>query len=210
MKLMQKLRGEMETERLLLRKWKLSDFNAFVKFNADREVMAASGVKPASSMEAAETNFHRALRNGDCYAIVLRDTNEVIGQIKFQEDLRRHETNSLSIAYQLCRDQWGKGYMPEALRAMIACGFEKKKASLLAVSHFSVNHRSQRVVEKCGFHYEGTLRRGFRRYDGEIFDELCYSILREEYLENKEKYLGSGEEPVGELPPGENYQEEEK
>ncbi len=195
MKLIQKLKGEMETERLLLRKWKQTDFDAFVKFAADPEVMAASGTKPAANLEEAEAQFHRAVRDGGCYAIVLKETGEPIGKIKFQKDLRRYQVNSLSIGYELRRDRWGSGYMTEAVRAMIACAFERKKVDVLAVSHFTGNDRSRRVIEKCGFHHEGTIRRAFRRYDGEIFDDECYSILREEYWDHKENYWEPGEEP---------------
>ncbi len=198
MNLMQKLRGDMETDRLLLRRWKLSDFEAFVKFDADPEVMPLSGVKPAGNLEEAEAHFHRALRDAGCYAIVLKGTGEPIGKIKFQKDLRRHMVNSLSIGYELRKDQWGSGYMTEALRAMVRCAFEKRKVDVLAISHFTVNARSRRVIEKCGFRREGVIPRAFCRYDGEIFDDECYSILKEEYFADKEKYLGSGSP---ELPP---------
>ncbi len=201
MKLIQKIRGEMETDRLLLRRWRLADFNEFVKFVADAEVMAPSGTKPAKNLEEAETEFHRAIRDAGCYAIVLKETGEPIGKIKFQSDAhRQNNVNSLSIGYQLVKEQWGHGYMPEALRAMIVCAFEKKKVDVLGISHFTVNDRSRRVIEKCGFRHEGTLYRAFRRYDGVLFDDECYSILREEYFADKEKYLGIGTVPSAELP----------
>lgn len=189
MTLLQKLKGEMETDRLLLRRWQQSDLDAFVKIDSDPDVMVPSGARPSSTLEEATANFHRAMRDRDCYAIVLRKTGETIGKIKFQKDLRRHLVNSLSVAYELRKDQWGNGYMPEALQAMIACAFEKRKADVLAVSHFTVNNRSRRVIEKCGFRREGVIPWAFKRYDGEIFDDVCYSILREEYLSDRKKYL---------------------
>lgn len=183
MKLLQKLRGEMETDRLLLRQWKPSDFEAFTKFASDPDVMLPSGGRPAKTLEEAETQFRRALRDGGCYAIVLKETEEPIGKIKFQSDAhRQNHPGSLSISYQLRKEYWGNGYMPEALRAMIAYAFEKKKVPVLGISHFTGNDRSRRVIEKCGFRHEGTLYRAYRRFDGQLFDDECYSILREEYL----------------------------
>ena len=41
--------------------------------------------------------------------------------------------------------------------------------------------RSRRVIEKCGFVYEGTLRETFLRYDGAVFDEAMYSLTKEEW-----------------------------
>ncbi len=201
MKLIQKIRGEMETERLFLRRWRLADFNDFLKFVADAQVMAASGAKPARNLEEAEAELHRAIRDTGCYAIVLKATGEPIGKIKFQKDLRRSaDVNSLSIGYQLVKEQWGHGYMPEALQAMIVCAFEKKKVDVLGISHFTVNDRSRRVIEKCGFRREGVIHHAFRRYDGEIFDDECYSILREEYFADRGKYLNAGDGPEKELP----------
>lgn len=45
--------------------------------------------------------------------------------------------------------------------------------------------RSRRVIEKCGFRYEGTLRRTYRIYDGSIKTIMCYSMLKEEYEANR-------------------------
>ena len=54
MGIMKLLQSPMETERLLLRKWRLSDFDDFVRLVSDPEVMLASGAKPAANLEEAE------------------------------------------------------------------------------------------------------------------------------------------------------------
>ena len=134
MKILHRLRGEMETPRLLLRRWKPLDFQAFLRFAGDPEVMLPAGSKPAQGLQEAETQFHRALRDEGCYAMVLKGTGEPIGKIKFQEDLRRFRVNSLSIGYELAKPYWGQGYMTEALRAMVQYGFERKGLDVLAIS----------------------------------------------------------------------------
>lgn len=182
MKLFQRLRGGIETQRLLLRRWEHKDFQAYVPIVSDPEVMIPAGCQPASTLEAASAMFSRDLRNDMCYAIVLLYTNEVVGRIKFQSDLRRFQVNSLSVGYELRRDQWGRGYMTEALTAFITYAFEKKKVDVLAVSHYSDNERSKRVIEKCGFRLEGVVPWACRRFDGKICDDVCYSILREDYI----------------------------
>lgn len=182
MNLVQMLKGEMETERLLLRHWRREELAAFSRFYRDPLVMNPAGVKQADSTFEAEKAFRTALRSEDVFAIVLKTTGEPIGQIKFQFDQYRPRVNSLSIGYELRRDMWGRGYMTEALRAMVACGFERRRADVLTVSHFVGNDRSRRVIEKCGFRCDGTLRRAYRRFDGAVLDHVCYSMLREEYL----------------------------
>lgn len=188
MKILHRLRGEMETPRLLLRRWKPLDFQAFLRFAGDPEVMLPAGSRPAQGLQEAEIQFHRALRDEGCYAMVLKGTGEPIGKIKFQEDLRRFRVNSLSIGYELARAYWGRGLMAEALSAMVKEAFRRRGVEVLAISHFAQNQRSRRVIEKCGFRYEGTILRGFRRFDGQVFDDVCYSITREEYFAHPERY----------------------
>lgn len=178
----------METPRLLLRRWKPLDFQAFLHFAGDPEVMLPAGSRPAQGLQEAEIQFHRALRDEGCYAMVLKGTGEPIGKIKFQEDLRRFRVNSLSIGYELARAYWGRGLMAEALSAMVEEAFRRRGVEVLSISHFAQNQRSRRVIEKCGFRYEGTILRGFRRFDGQVFDDVCYSITREEYFAHPERY----------------------
>jgi putative acetyltransferase len=52
----------------------------------------------------------------------------------------------------------------------------------LTVGHFSVNGQSRRVIEKCGFKPEGVVPWACKRFDGKICDDVCYSILREDYI----------------------------
>ena len=51
----------------------------------------------------------------------------------------------------------------------------------ISVFHYPHNIRSKRVIEKCGFKYEVTIKHGNKIYDGQIFDTVCYSILKSEY-----------------------------
>ena len=148
MNLLYRIRGDMETPRLLLRHWNPLDLEDFLSFAADPEVMLASGATPAVTPAQGETAFRRALWDSGCYAIVLKETGRAIGKIKFQKDIRRFQVNALSTG----------------------------------------NDRSRRVIEKCGFQYEGTIRRAFQRGDGQIFDDVCYSILKEEYFAYPERY----------------------
>lgn len=89
------------------------------------------------------------------------------------------------IGYALREESWGKGYMTEVVRHMMQFGFESLCLDLISVGHFEFNDRSRRVIEKCGFRYEGTLRRASSIFDGSVHDALVYSMLREEYFAAK-------------------------
>ena len=71
--------------------------------------------------------------------------------------------------------------MTEAARRVIRFAFDELKLEVLMIRTSETNIRSQRVIEKCGFTYEGTLRRAYRLYNNEIREVRCYSMLREEY-----------------------------
>jgi len=64
---------------------------------------------------------------------------------------------------------------------LIKYGFENIKLHKIQICHKSINIPSKRVIEKCGFHFEGTLR-DFFYMDGEYVDRLYYSILENEYF----------------------------
>lgn len=185
MRLFRWRRKDMETERLFLRRWERGDFDGYVRIVSDPQVMTPAGCQPAGSLQAASDAFSRDLRNEDCYAIIRKEDQEIVGRIKYQSDLRRFHVNSVSIGYELRRDCWGRGYMTEALGAMVSNAFEEKKADVVAVSHYADNTRSQRVIEKCGFKREGVVPWACRRWDGKICDDVCYSILREDYFSER-------------------------
>jgi Acetyltransferases, including N-acetylases of ribosomal proteins len=178
----------METERLLLRHWKAEDKEDYALYASDLEVMLSSGAKPCIDNQQINEGLERLLNNENAFAIVLKETGKVIGGIKFQDDGRRFRVASVSIGYELAKAHWGKGYMPEAVKAMIFHAFEEKKVEVVSIGHFTVNEKSRRVIEKCGFKYEGIIRSAYKRFDGVIFDDVAYSILKEDYENNREFY----------------------
>ena len=71
--------------------------------------------------------------------------------------------------------------MTEAAKAVLRYGFAELGLGLIAVRHHLHNQRSRRVIEKCGFHYEGTMRQYSRRYDGTLLDGCFYSMTAQEF-----------------------------
>lgn len=175
-------RAVMETERLILRRWTMQDMTGFLRFAADPNVMMAAGARPVLSPEEANTLLRRNAEDPYSFAIVLKKSGEVMGKIHYQKDYRRPYVNSVSVGYELARPYWGNGYMPEALKAMVHYAFDAMNMDIIAISHFTENIRSKRVIEKAGFIREGVVPCAFYRFDGRVFDEITYSILKEEYL----------------------------
>ncbi len=171
----------LETGRLILRGWEETDADDLFRYAADPEVGPRAGWKPHES-RAESLEIIRMFRAGDdVWAIERKSDRRVIGSLGLHRDRWRNLPDARMLGYVLAQDCWGQGYMSEAVRRAIEYGFVEAGLSVLSISHYTFNDRSRRVIEKCGFVYEGTTRRAFLRYDGAVFDESVYSLTRDEW-----------------------------
>lgn len=90
------------------------------------------------------------------------------------------EHNRAEIGYVISTKNWGKGYGTEVANAVISFGFEQMELERIQARCFIDNIASQRVMEKVGMTYEGTLRKAMF-VKGKFQDIKIYSILREEF-----------------------------
>lgn len=93
-------------------------------------------------------------------------------------------TQWVEIGYCIGRNWWHRGYMSEALKALIRFFFEEVNVGRIQARHDPRTPNSGAVMSKCGMTYEGTLRRADRNNQG-ICDAAVYGILREEYYADK-------------------------
>lgn len=171
----------LETERLRLRSWTLEDLDDFYEYAKSLEVGPDAGWKPHACKEESEKILRSFIENDDIWAIELKENSKVIGSVGLHKDTSRSGINSKMLGYVLSKVYWGQGIMPEAVKAVIKYAFEEERLELISVQHFRFNSKSKRVIEKCGFKYEGTLRKGRKLFNGKVVDLVCYSMLKEEY-----------------------------
>ena len=172
---------EIETERLLLRLWREEDAEGLFAYAKDPEVGPNAGWKPHADAEESLNIIKTLFIPNNVWSITAKGSGKIIGSVGLEPDKRRPGVSSRELGYALAREYWGKGVMTEAARAIIDFAFEVCKLDVVAVCTSPVNRRSQSVIQKCGFTYEGTERRCYRTYDGTVRDSKCYSILREEW-----------------------------
>ena len=176
---------ELESERLILRSWTLEDLDDFYEYAKNDNVGPNAGWKPHESKEESEKILKSFIKNNEVWAIEYKENKKVIGSIGLHKDEMRMGIKAKMLGYVLSKDYWGEGLMTEAAKEVIKYGFEKEELDLISVRHFRFNDRSKRVIEKCGFKYEGTLRKGRKLFNDEVVDIVLYSILKEEYREMK-------------------------
>ena len=77
-------------------------------------------------------------------------------------------------------DSWGRGYVPEAARALIDLAFKELNLHKIELSCFGYNFQSQRVAEKLGFTLEARIR-DRKDAQGNRCDSLVYGLLKSEW-----------------------------
>lgn len=179
-----------ETERLILRPFCIEDAEAMYRnWASDAEVTKFLTWQPHGSVEqtaALLANWCADYAKPDYYqwAIEGKELGQPIGSISAVRV--NDSTQSVEIGYCIGTAWWGQGIMPEVLRALIAFFFDEVGVECVRACHAPENPKSGRVMQKCGMHYDGTLRHTGRNNRG-VCDEVWYSILKAEYHRRKSR-----------------------
>ncbi len=181
-----------ETDRLLLRKFDYSDDESMLRnWVADEKVQSMYAEPTYTTKEAVRgllDKYISGYENPNYYrwAIFEKGGTECVGQIAyFLMDDKNHFGE---IEYCIGSDFQRKGYATEATEAAIAYGFETVGLHKVQISHMANNIPSRKVIEKCGFCYEGT-QRDYFYINGQYVDRLLYSILQEECRREKNERI---------------------
>jgi RimJ/RimL family protein N-acetyltransferase len=110
--------------------------------------------------------------------LILNKNKEYVGKCSFHTIDKKN--NSAKISLSIKEEFWGKGYGSEALNFLCKTAFSKLKLHRLQYGAYSYNERSQKLAEKNGFKYEGTLRDD-KKVGNKYYDVLIYSKLKSEY-----------------------------
>ena len=173
-----------ETERLVLRRFVMEDApDMYRNWASDPEVTRYLTWPAHTGPEITSMILKEWIpqyEQGDFFnwAIIYKENSETIGNIsvvKVQESI-----DAADIGYCLGRAYWGRGIMPEALKAVIDWLIEEAGMNRVAATHDRNNPKSGKVMQKSGMQYEGVLRQAGRNNQG-ICDEVWYSILRSEW-----------------------------
>lgn len=174
---------ELETQRLTLRRFTMDDAqNMYHNWASDPEVTKFLTWPAHSSVEITKmvlgdwvTNYTR----NDFYqwAIVPKALGQPIGSISVVD--KNDAAQLVHIGYCIGKEWWHRGYMSEALKAVMDFFFEEVGVNRVETRHDPNNPHSGGVMRKCGMKYEGTLRQSDRNNQG-ICDACWYGLLASE------------------------------
>lgn len=177
---------QIETQHLILRGWQMSDLDDLYTYAKVDGVGQMAGWAPHQSLEESRSILTMFIAEKKTFAVVHKETGRVIGSVGLEEiDFEvTPESCGREIGYVLSKDFWGKGFMPEAVNAVISYCFSYLHFDWITCGHYTWNHQSQRVVEKCNFQYVTDLIRQTHLGTEEIMKlyVLYNPIRRHEYV----------------------------
>lgn len=184
------------TDRLLLRPFRASDFEAAHAYASVEEVTRYTSFGPNSPAETreflarAEAEAAEEPRQHYNFAITLRGEDHVIGGTGFRIDQPAHR--GAELGYVLHHDYWGRGIATEAAAAVMRFGFESANLHRIIARCHPDNIGSARVMEKLGMRYEGR-QRHVMWMKGAWWDFLVYSLLDFEWRERYSAILAGSD-----------------
>jgi RimJ/RimL family protein N-acetyltransferase len=174
----------LKTERLVLRPLSHEDATSILKLASNRQIadttISIPYPYPDNEAEQYISKQITEQKKGHSvtFAIELKLESSLIGIAEFRDIDKEHFVAELS--YWLAVTAWRKGYMSEALKPLLAFGFETLSLNRIQAYHMVRNLASGKVLQKNGFKSEGLLRQRVRKW-GKFEDVRLLSILRQEW-----------------------------
>ena len=148
----------LETDRLILRAWKITDLDDFFEYASANGVGEKAGWEHHKSKDESLEILKMFIDEKKFFAIVLKENQKAIGSIGIEEcrqDLDKNLENLLGkeLGYVLSKDYWNKGIMTEAVSKVIEYCFKTLKLNYLVATYFNYNIESKKVLEKLNFKF---------------------------------------------------------
>lgn len=146
------------SQRLVLRAPHEEDIDALAHLanNAAVATMVSRMPHPYTVNDAAD--FVRRTTNGEIgkcvYAITKTDNGEFLGCCGLEPHV--NDADTLEIGYWLGERHWNKGYATEAAHALIDMAFRTRDIAWIDARCRVTNVASRRVIQKCGFQFQGS------------------------------------------------------
>ena len=146
------------TDRLHLRKIHIDDIPLLVKYANNRKVsdhilnIPYPYQEPDAVFRIGYVNEGFKTSSRYIFAIILKETEEFIGEISLHLDKKR----MAQLAYWIGESFWKNGFVTEAIKAIVIFGFETLDLDLIFATCDEKNIASIRVLEKNGFQKKGS------------------------------------------------------
>ena len=161
----------LETDRLRIRDFKLSDIDDLYEIFSDDEVMEY--IEPVYDRNKT-LNFLRefCIEHKGAFACVNKENEKVIGYIIFNE----YEDKVYELGWIFNKEYWGKGYAYESCDAVIKYAFSEMKIHKIFAETID-NIKSVNLMKKLGMQLEGIQKSHTTDNHGNWKDVYLYGLL---------------------------------
>lgn len=169
-----KVAPKIETDRLLIRVVREEDCKDFYEFCSDPLVckyLTFNPYKTISHTRFIINNMINAYIHGTDvnFSIILKDNMKVIGSISLNF---KEKNNVAEVGYLLNSSYWNKGYMDEALKAIINVTFEYYNVDFIVATYIKENISSEKLLEKNNFIIDGIIEKGINK------NNINYDVIK--------------------------------
>jgi ribosomal-protein-alanine N-acetyltransferase len=179
------LHKEIETPRLILRRFRSSDWTDLHEYLSDPDVVFYEPYCVFSPEESRSEAVRRA-RDKDFWAVCLKDGGKLIGNLY----LSKQDYDTYELGFVFNKRYQGRGYAFESAGALIDYAFDTLKARRLISMCNPDNRKSWRLLERLGLRREGHLKRNVyfktdERGSPLWLDTFMYGLLAEEWARRR-------------------------
>ncbi|UTW46632.1 GNAT family N-acetyltransferase [bacterium SCSIO 12696] len=173
------MKQSLETDRLIIRPMVESDFDGYLTYAQDAEVMAY--IREVGAVEEIREHFNGYMNTwaGEentwmGAAVTLKEDNTPIGDIGFR--YRDKASEIIEIGYKFSRHHHGRGYGYEAMAALVELIKQDWPVHKLVAYADPENTASVRLMEKLGLEKEGHFKSHYK-LGNRWTDEVAYGLV---------------------------------
>lgn len=175
----------LETSRLRLRELRPEDRDDLFAIFSLEEVARYYGTEPFKNVKRCDSVLKRRIslfrkKKAVAWGLTPKDSDRLIGCCRFKPWEKKSRVSE--IAYELHPDYWNQGLITETVEAAVKYGFGVVDLNRIEAWATTENLSSIKVLEKCGFQYEGTQRERYF-WNKRFHDMAFYSLLKREYTQ---------------------------
>ena len=161
-----------ETERLILRRYKEEDLQDLYEYLSNPKVVEHEPYK-AMTMEEVKDNLKWRISTDEMIAVELKETGKMIGNVY----LGKRDFDSLEIGYVFNEDYWNKGYAKESCKKLMEEAFQNGVHRIYAECD-PMNENSWKLLENLGFEREAHFKKNVYFWE----DEQNQPIWKDTYV----------------------------